>query len=239
MRDGVRLFTSVYVPKDQSQTYPIMLSRTPYSVQPYGVDAYKSDLGPSPLFGNDGYIVVYQDVRGRWMSEGEFVNMRPHRTQERPAGHRREHRHLRHDRLADQERAQQQRPGGDVGDLLSGLLHGGRHDRRPPGAQGGVTPGAGDRLVHRRRLAPQRRVVLAARLQLPGVVRPSAPEPTKKEPAERFDYGTPDGYAFFLRMGPLSNANTLYFKDDVPFWNEIMQHGTTTSSGRRAICART
>ena len=81
MRDGVRLFTSVYVPKDQSQRYPIMLTRTPYSVQPYGVDAYKADLGPSPLFGKDGYIVVYQDVRGRWMSEGEFVNMRPHRPQ--------------------------------------------------------------------------------------------------------------------------------------------------------------
>ena len=47
MRDGVRLFTSVYVPKDTSQRYPILLSRTPYSVQPYGVDAYKSDLGPS------------------------------------------------------------------------------------------------------------------------------------------------------------------------------------------------
>ena len=80
MRDGVRLFTAVYVPKDTSQRYPIMLTRTPYSVQPYGVDAYKADLGPSPLFGNEGYIVVYQDVRGRWMSEGEFVNMRPHRT---------------------------------------------------------------------------------------------------------------------------------------------------------------
>ena len=81
MRDGIHLFTSVYVPKDQSQPYPIMLSRTPYSVQPYGTDDYKSDLGPSPLFGKDGYIVVYQDVRGRWMSEGEFVNMRPHRPQ--------------------------------------------------------------------------------------------------------------------------------------------------------------
>ena len=81
MRDGMRLFTAVYVPKDQSQTYPIMLTRTPYSVQPYGVDEYKTDLGPSPLFGKEGYIVVYQDVRGRWMSEGEFVNMRPHRPQ--------------------------------------------------------------------------------------------------------------------------------------------------------------
>ncbi len=46
MRDGVQLFTSVYVPKDTNERYPIMLDRTPYSVQPYGVDAYKSDLGP-------------------------------------------------------------------------------------------------------------------------------------------------------------------------------------------------
>src|SRR5271165_3511525 len=60
MRDGKRLFTSVYVPKDQSQRYPIMLSRTPYSVQPYGIDNYMSSLGPSALFGNEGYIVAYQ-----------------------------------------------------------------------------------------------------------------------------------------------------------------------------------
>ena len=79
MRDGVRLFTSVYVPKDRAQPYPILLCRTPYSVGPYGVDEYKGDVGPSPLFANDGYIFVYQDVRGRWMSEGEFVNMRPHK----------------------------------------------------------------------------------------------------------------------------------------------------------------
>ncbi|MFN0197519.1 MAG: CocE/NonD family hydrolase, partial [Planctomycetaceae bacterium] len=78
MRDGKKLFTAVYVPKDQSKTYPIMYSRTPYSCQPYGVDQYRSDLGPSALFGTEGYIFVYQDVRGRWMSEGDFVHMRPH-----------------------------------------------------------------------------------------------------------------------------------------------------------------
>ena len=79
MRDGTRLFTSVYVPKDMSQTYPILMMRTPYSAKPYGVDQYRDQLGPSSLFGKEGYIFVYQDVRGRWMSEGEFVNMRPHR----------------------------------------------------------------------------------------------------------------------------------------------------------------
>src|SRR4051794_20285528 len=79
MRDGVKLFTSVYVPKNPAHPSPILLNRTPYSVQPYGVDQSKSDLGPSPLFGKADYIFVYQDVRGRWMSEGEFVNVRPRR----------------------------------------------------------------------------------------------------------------------------------------------------------------
>jgi|SRR5579884_585571 len=77
MRDGVRLFTSVYVPKDASQPWPIMFSRTPYSVGPYGVDNYRSALGPSDFFAKSKYIFVYQDVRGRYMSEGVYENMRP------------------------------------------------------------------------------------------------------------------------------------------------------------------
>src|SRR5258708_6683349 len=78
MRDGKKLFTSVYVPKDDSQPYPILMDRTPYSVGPYGEDAYKKSVGPSEEFQKAGYIFVYQDVRGRYMSEGEFVEMRPH-----------------------------------------------------------------------------------------------------------------------------------------------------------------
>src|SRR5260370_23177177 len=78
MRDGKKLFTAVYVPKDQTQLYPMMLTRTPYDVGPYGADQYKHDLGPSPLFGKEGYIFVYQDVRGRWISERADCNMRPY-----------------------------------------------------------------------------------------------------------------------------------------------------------------
>src|SRR5437763_7507790 len=66
MRDGKKLFTAVYVPKEDSQRYPIMMMRTPYAVGPYGTDQYKSDLGPSASFGKAGYIFAYQDVRGRW-----------------------------------------------------------------------------------------------------------------------------------------------------------------------------
>src|SRR5580693_9058028 len=78
MRDGVHLFTSVYVPKDNSRAYPFLINRTPYSVAPYGVDLYRRNLGPSPDFDKAGYIFVFQDVRGRFMSEGTFVEMRPH-----------------------------------------------------------------------------------------------------------------------------------------------------------------
>src|SRR5262245_38171185 len=78
MRDGVRLFTAVYTPKDASRKYPILLTRTQSGVEPYGIDQYPRNLGPSPLFGKEGYIFVYQDIRGRWASEGTFVGMRPH-----------------------------------------------------------------------------------------------------------------------------------------------------------------
>ncbi|MHC4177514.1 MAG: CocE/NonD family hydrolase, partial [Planctomycetota bacterium] len=78
MRDGARLFTAVYVPNDRSKAYPILLYRTPYAVGPYGADRYASRLGPTEAFEREGLIFVLQDVRGRFMSEGEYVNMRPH-----------------------------------------------------------------------------------------------------------------------------------------------------------------
>ena len=79
MRDGVKLFTSIYVPKAVSTgaKFPIMLNRTPYSSAPYGDTLYKISLGPSMLFARDGYIFVYQDVRGKYMSEGDFEAYRP------------------------------------------------------------------------------------------------------------------------------------------------------------------
>jgi uncharacterized protein len=77
MRDGVKLFTAIYAPKDSSKPHPILIQRTPYSVAPYGTDKFRRSIGPSPLFLKEDYIIVYQDVRGRWMSEGEFVDMRP------------------------------------------------------------------------------------------------------------------------------------------------------------------
>src|ERR1700733_7773072 len=80
VRDGVKLFTSVYVPKDLLQQYPILMQRTPYSVGPYGIDNYRPVVGPSELAEKEGFIFAYQDVRGRYMSEGTFIDVPPHKT---------------------------------------------------------------------------------------------------------------------------------------------------------------
>ncbi|MEZ2338916.1 CocE/NonD family hydrolase [Mucilaginibacter sp. RCC_168] len=79
MRDGKKLFTSIYTPKDASakNKYPILMQRTCYSVAPYGEDKYPARLGPSEIIMKEGYIFVYQDVRGRWKSEGTWTNMTP------------------------------------------------------------------------------------------------------------------------------------------------------------------
>src|SRR5437660_6036675 len=78
MRDGVRLCTIVYAPKDTSQRYPLLMVRTPYSVGPYEKDKFRDNLGPNRFFEKEGYIFVYQDVRGCYLSEGKFDDMRPH-----------------------------------------------------------------------------------------------------------------------------------------------------------------
>lgn len=78
MRDGVRLHTTVYRPRDTGGALPILLKRTPYSCAPYGRDTFPERVGPSPAMEADGYVFVCQDVRGRWMSEGRYENMRPH-----------------------------------------------------------------------------------------------------------------------------------------------------------------
>ncbi|WP_229374225.1 CocE/NonD family hydrolase [Fibrella rubiginis] len=79
MRDGVTLYTAVYVPRDASSrhTYPFLMQRTCFGTNPYGPDQYPKTLGPSPTVQADGYIFVYQDVRGRWASGGRWTNMTP------------------------------------------------------------------------------------------------------------------------------------------------------------------
>lgn len=78
-RDGIRLFTAAYIPKDNKEKHPILMVRTPYSCGPYGEDRYTPRLWLTywKNYLKENYIIVVQDVRGRWMSEGEFVDVRP------------------------------------------------------------------------------------------------------------------------------------------------------------------
>ncbi|MFO0954169.1 MAG: CocE/NonD family hydrolase [Isosphaeraceae bacterium] len=231
MRDGVKLFTAVYVPKDAAPggpLYPIIFTRTPYSVAPYGVDKYKSDLGPSPLFGKDGYICVYQDVRGRWMSEGEFVNMRP-----------------------EKDGSSRVDESTDTYDTIDWLV------KNVPGNNGRVGQygisypgfytacGVIDAHPALKAASPQAPVIdwfigddwhhngafqLTHCFNFMAVFGHPRPEPTTKPNAPRpFEYGTPDGYDYHLRLGPLANVDQKIFKGDVAFWNEVMTHGNYDS----------
>lgn len=225
MRDGVKLFTAVYVPKDDTQTYPLLLNRSPYSVAPYGVDKYRTDLGPSARFAKEGYIFVYQDVRGRFMSEGTFVNMRPHNPSKGP-------------KEVDES--------SDTNDTIDWLLRH-VHGHNGKAGQWGISyPGfytaAGMVDAHpaMKAVSPQAPITdwfvgddfhHNGALYLPhffnfiSIFGKPRPEPTTKFGA-RFEHGTPDAYDFFLRMGPLANADPKYLKGEISFWNDVMRHGT-------------
>ncbi|MCC6287901.1 MAG: CocE/NonD family hydrolase [Chitinophagaceae bacterium] len=79
MRDGISLFTAFYIPKNNTEKHPILLNRTPYSCRPYGEDNFNPRLYSTYWINylKEGYIIAIQDVRGRWMSEGDFVDVRP------------------------------------------------------------------------------------------------------------------------------------------------------------------
>ncbi|MEO7265356.1 MAG: CocE/NonD family hydrolase [Ferruginibacter sp.] len=78
MRDGIKLFTSIYTPKDKSEKHPILLTRTPYSCSPYGETNFSNYWrGFRNAYLKENYIIVTQDVRGRYMSEGKFEDVRP------------------------------------------------------------------------------------------------------------------------------------------------------------------
>ncbi|MFL6212896.1 MAG: CocE/NonD family hydrolase [Blastocatellia bacterium] len=224
MRDGVKLFTSVYMPKDTSQKYPILLNRTPYSVAPYGADAYKTMIGPSPLFQQEGYIFVYQDVRGRSMSEGSFMDMRPHKA--RKSG------------PTDADES------SDTYDTIDWLVKNIPNNNGRVGIWGISYPGfytamgLVDAHPALKAASPQAPISdlfigddmhhngafwLSAAFGFYSFFGPPRPRPTTEGP-KFFDYATPDGYKFFLELGPLANADKKYFKGNIAFWNEMMAH---------------
>lgn len=225
MRDGVRLFTRVYTPKDDTQSWPILLTRTPYALKPYGADNYTDPAGSFENFARDTFILVTQDVRGRYGSEGDYVHVRPFLPHKGPKDT---------DESTDAwdtiDWLVQHVPGNNGRVGLFGISYPGFYtsmgmiDSHP--ALAAASPQApiadwfmGDDLHHH-----------GAFFLSPGVSffyrfahRPDHP---LHEELRNFHFGTPDGYDFFLRLGPLSNVESLHFKGRVPEWNEFLAHPT-------------
>ncbi len=216
MRDGARLFTAVYSPKDTTQPYPMLLFRTQSGVSPYGEDQYPGTLGPSAHFGRSGYIFVYQDIRGRWMSEGTFQVLRPH--------------------IADKRGPNDVDESSDTYDTIEWVLKNIANHNGKVGLYGtsyrGWLAAAGMIDAHPalKAVSPQAPVgdtfvgddwhhngALFLNHTFFYMHNTAPPRP---------DYGTPDGYDFFLRLGPLSNINARYYHGEVPYWDAIVEHGT-------------
>ena len=227
MRDGKRLFTAVYVPKDPaSGPYPLLMDRTPYNVGPYGEDQYPKHLGPSEEFEKSGYIFVYQDVRGRWMSEGEFQEMRPH--------------------IDNKKSPQDVDDASDTYDTIEFLLKHVPNNNGKAGIWGISYPGfytsasmidSHPALVAASPQAPMTDLfleddayhggafMLAANFGFYNFFRPQT-EPQMPKPTVPFDFGTPDTYQFYLKAGNIANLDKLYLKGSNSLFNDQAKHTT-------------
>jgi putative CocE/NonD family hydrolase len=224
MRDGKKLFTSVYVPKDQSRKYPIMMNRTPYSVAPYGADKYKLSIGPSTLFTHDGFIFVYQDVRGRWMSEGVFEEMTPEKE--------------------DHKSKKDVDESTDTFDTIDWLIKNIPNNNGKVGVWGISYDGffATTALLSRHPAlaavspqAPQAdqyqddgfhngALMLAANFGFYSFFTNRQDNKPTQRVSSQLNYGTQDGYEFYMNMGSVKNSNDKYYKDTIRLWNEMLDH---------------
>lgn len=227
MRDGVKLFTSIYMPRDTVNKHPIILTRTPYSCMPYGEDQY-SKLWRSQLtarYLKEGYIIVTQDVRGRWMSEGDFANVRPFITNKKGKEI---------DEASDTYDAidwmVKNIPGnnGNVG--VKGISYPGFYSTeaalsghpalKAVSPQAPVTDWfAGDDFHHNGAMFAMDAYEFYVGF---GFGRPR-PEPTTAWP-RRANPFTPNKYDFYYKMGALPNLTAIANRDSVWFWDTVMNH---------------
>jgi len=226
MRDGVRLFTAVYVPKDSSHSYPFLIDRTPYSVAPYGVDQYRTQLGPSREFDKSGYIFVFQDVRGRFMSEGVFTEMRPH--------------------IDNKKSKTDVDDSSDLYDTIEWLLKNIPNNNGKAGIWGISYPGFFtsasmiDSHPALKAASPQAPMtdlfmgddayhggafMLAANFGFYGFFRPQANPELPPKVRVPFEYGTQDGYQFFLNAGTLENLSKM-LGGRAELWLDQVHHDT-------------
>ncbi|MEZ5072566.1 MAG: CocE/NonD family hydrolase, partial [Bacteroidales bacterium] len=223
MRDGVKLHTIVYTPRDTSRSYPILLWRTPYSIGPYG-PGMRSPLTTNPWLLEEKYIFVFQDVRGKYMSEGNFVDMRPVLDA--------------HNEETDTDETT------DTWDTAEWLIRNLENNNGKIGLYGISYPGFYAALAGINAhpsvvcISPQAPISdwflwddmhHNGALTLPlvynffrsfGVDRP-VPSPDRQP-----GLGRPEGdaYHFFLELGPLRNVNEQLLHGEIDFWNQVTEH---------------
>jgi hypothetical protein len=226
MRDGVKLFTSLYIPKDQTEKHPLLVTRTPYSCAPYGENKFTGIWrGPRKYFAKENYIIIQQDVRGRWMSEGNFVDVRPY--------------------IPNKLTKNDVDESSDTFDTIDWLIKNIENNSGNVGVYGTSYPGfyaamaalsnhpalkavspqapvtdwfIGDDFHHNGAL-----MVMDAFGFYSGFGKPR-PKPTTEGP-EGFNFPIQDNYEFFLRNGTLPQLSKL-MGDSIAFWNDLMTHPT-------------
>jgi putative CocE/NonD family hydrolase len=220
MRDGVRLFTTLYTPKDAKGPLPILLMRTPY-----GSDTYLISIGPSVDFEKAGYIFALQDVRGTYQSEGDFVNVRPYNP--RKQGNEFDEASDTYDTI-DWMVKHVAGNNGNVG--VWGISYLGFYATMAAlsghPALKAVSPQApvsdwflGDDFHHNGAFFLGDAFSFLSTFGLP------RPVPTRAR-AKPYVYGTPDGYRFFLEAGPLADISAAKMANRNPFWTEMFAHPT-------------
>lgn len=239
MRDGVKLHTTIYSPKDTSQEYPIIMQRTPYSSQPYGEGKFRTRIAPNVNMMKEGYIVVYQDVRGRWMSEGHYENMRAY--------------------IPNKTSNDQVDESSDTYDTIEWLVNNVENNNGRVGLWGISYPGMyatyGTIDPHPALKASSPQACIGdfffddfhhngayllsyfRATSLFGTPRPNGDQPVDTAWYSLPDIGTEDQYEFFLEKGPLKNLDYFFeyglddqtsiapdgMTDDF-FWNELKEH---------------
>ena len=225
MRDGIRLFTRVFIPKDDSKSWPILLTRTPYALKPYGSDNYNSPDGSFATLAKDQFIMVTQDVRGRYGSEGTYMHVRPFNPSKGPKD-------------IDES--------SDAWDTIDWLVKNIPSNNGKVGLFGISYPGfytsmgminnhpalkaaspqapitdwfIGDDIHHNGAFFLSQNFDFFYKFS-------QQPEDPLREPHRDFNFKTPDGYDFFLRMGPLANSDKVLLKGRSPEWNEFLSHPT-------------
>lgn len=221
MRDGVKLHTTIYSPKNTSKKYPIILQRTPYSSNPYGEDQFRSKIGPNEYLMKEGNIIVYQDVRGRWMSEGTYDNMRAY--------------------IPNKE-GNQIDEASDTYDTIEWLVNNVQNNNKRVGTWGISYPGFYavysllDAHPALKAVSPQAGIgdfffddfhhngaYLLSYWKITALFGYEKEKPVTESWYQFPDLGSQDQYQFFLDNGPLSNLDK-YYKDDNIFWQQLKEH---------------